>query len=442
MEVQQQIAPPCSIAEQGIIGCVLIDNDTLAIAREIIKPQDFYSVCNQLIFTSMCASEDKGNPITLASIICDIGNDQSFINAGGVSYLVECSSQLPSTLNVASYAKIIRAESIKRKVCLFGDSLKNINEINYDEIDSEVSKLGDQLLSICSDSKVSPWVNFETALQSSVEQLTSDSITGVIPSGYIDLDAKITGFRPGALTIIAARPAMGKTAFGLNIMINVALYQDIPVAFFSLEMTKEELVNRIYSSVGSINGNAIRQQKMTDEEWNRLFDVVECYRKAKIFIDETPALDISTLKERARRLHRQYDIKMIIVDYLQLMRSSNKRAFNREQEVADISRGLKGIAKELNIPVIALSQLNRALDSRSDKRPILSDLRESGSIEQDADNILFIHRDDYYNPNAEPTNEAEIIIAKQRSGPTGIVKLHWSGEFTRFSNLEHKDDTF
>lgn len=442
MEVQQQISPPCSIAEQSVIGCVLIDNDTLAIAREIIKPQDFYSVCNQLIFTSMCASEDKGNPITLASIICDIGNDQSFINAGGVSYLIDCSSQLPSTLNVVSYAKIIRAESIKRKVCLFGDSLKNINEINYDEIDSEVSKLGDQLLSICSDSKVSPWVNFETALQSSVEQLTSDSITGVIPSGYIDLDAKITGFRPGALTIIAARPAMGKTAFGLNIMVNVALYQDVPVAFFSLEMTKEELVNRIYSSVGSINGNAIRQQKMTDEEWNRLFDVVECYRKAKIFIDETPALDISTLKERARRLHRQYDIKMIIVDYLQLMRSSNKRAFNREQEIADISRGLKGIAKELHIPVIALAQLNRASDLRADKRPIISDLRESGSIEQDADNILFIHREDWYNPNAEQTHEAEIIIAKQRSGPTGVVKLHWAGEFTRFSNLEHKDDTF
>jgi replicative DNA helicase len=181
---------------------------------------------------------------------------------------------------------------------------------------------------------------------------------------------------------------------------------------------------------------------MTDEEWNRLFEVVENYRKAKIFIDETPALDISVLKERARRLHRQYDIKMIIVDYMQLMRSTNKRAFNREQEVADISRGLKGIAKELNIPVIALSQLNRALDSRADKRPILSDLRESGSIEQDADNILFIHRDDYYNPNSEQTHEAEIIIAKQRSGPTGIVKLHWDGEFTRFSNLEHKDDTF
>jgi replicative DNA helicase len=337
---------------------------------------------------------------------------------------------------------MVRAESIKRRLSLFGESLKDIKDVSYDDIDSEVSKLGDQLLSLASDSKVSPWSSMETAMQSSIEQLSNISTSGVIPSGYIDLDLKITGFRPGALTVIAARPAMGKTAFGLNILVNAALYQDIPVAFFSLEMTKEELVNRIFSSVGSINGNAIRQQKMTDEEWNRLFEVVENYRKAKIFIDETPALDISVLKERARRLHRQYDIKMIIVDYMQLMRSTNKRAFNREQEVADISRGLKGIAKELNIPVIALSQLNRALDSRADKRPILSDLRESGSIEQDADNILFIHRDDYYNPNSEQTHEAEIIIAKQRSGPTGIVKLHWDGEFTRFSNLEHKDDTF
>jgi replicative DNA helicase len=441
MDIQQN-SQPSSMAEQSIIGCVLIDNNTLAVAREIVKPQDFFSVCNQLIFSSMCNSEDKGNPITLASILFDVGNEQTFIETGGVSYLTECSSQLPSAANIVSYAKMVRAESIKRRLSLFGESLKDIKDVSYDDIDSEVSKLGDQLLSLASDSKVSPWSNMETAMQSSIEQLSNISTSGVIPSGYIDLDLKITGFRPGALTVIAARPAMGKTAFGLNILVNSALYQDIPVAFFSLEMTKEELVNRIFSSVGSINGNAIRQQKMTDEEWNRLFEVVENYRKAKIFIDETPALDISVLKERARRLHRQYDIKMIIVDYMQLMRSTNKRAFNREQEVADISRGLKGIAKELNIPVIALSQLNRALDSRADKRPILSDLRESGSIEQDADNILFIHRDDYYNPNSEQTHEAEIIIAKQRSGPTGIVKLHWDGEFTRFSNLEHKDDTF
>ena len=433
---QQQVISASSVAEQAIIGSVLIDNKTLAIAREIVKSSDFFSKCNQMIFESMCASEDAGKQITTASVLVDLMNDPSFQEAGGVSYLTECSSQLPSTQRIAHYSKLVRDESIKRKVGLFGETLKSISQNRVEDIDGEISRLSDELLSLTTASKITPWMDFRSAVQSACSELVNNEPSCVISSGFIDLDAKITGFRPGALTIVAARPAMGKTAFGLNLMQYAAFKMNIPVAFFSLEMTADELVNRTLSCMSSINGNAIRQKRLNDDEWNRLLEAAKAYSGANIYIDETAAIDISTLRERARRLHRQYGIGMIIVDYLQLMRSGSKRVQNREQEVADISRGLKEIAKELRIPVIALAQLNRAVDARACKQPVLSDLRESGSIEQDADNILFIHREDYYKPNETPTNEAEIIIAKQRSGPTGIVKLRWDGVYTRFSNLE------
>ena len=321
---------------------------------------------------------------------------------------------------------------------MFADNLKKVTGEPIDDVNELIAKLGEQLFELGYNTVNTPWKTMKTALSETCESLVNiESDSEVIHSGYVDLDAKITGFRPGALTIIAARPAMGKTAFGLNLLVNAALNSNCPVAFFSLEMTSEELVSRILSCVASINGNSIRQKHLTDDEWGRLLVAAEKYSKANVFIDETAAIDISTLRDRAKRLYKQFGIKMIIVDYLQLMKSDKKRIQNREQEVADISRTLKGIAKELHIPVISLAQLNRSLDSRADKRPVLSDLRESGSIEQDADNILFIHREDYYHPNDTPTNEAEIIIAKQRSGPTGIVKLRWEGQYTRFSTIEN-----
>ena len=428
---------PSSIAEQAIIGCVLIDNDTLAIAREIVKPDDFFSKCNQMIFSSMCASEDSGKQITVASLLVDLMNEPSFNEAGGISYLTNCSSECITAQSITHYAKIVRDESIKRRVGLFGETLINISKNRVEDIDAEICKLSDELLSLTSTSKITPWIDFKSAVQSACNAvIRNNDPSCVVPSGFIDLDAKITGFRPGDLTIVAARPAMGKTAFGLNLMQHAAFKLNIPVAFFSLEMTANELVNRTLSCMSSINGSAIRQKRLNDNEWNRLLDSAEKYSDARIYIDETAAIDISVLMERARRLHKQNGVRMIIVDYLQLMRSGSKRVQNREQEVADISRGLKELAKKLSIPVVALAQLNRAVDSRACKQPVLSDLRESGSIEQDADNILFIHREDYYKPNETPTNIAEIIIAKQRGGPTGIVELHWEGEYTRFSNLE------
>lgn len=424
------------IAERSVIGSILVDETTLDIAREILKPADFYAVYNQEIFAVMCHLQDIGKTINIVSVYSELMGHELFEKAGGISYLVECSNSMPFSGTIEHFSGIVKTESSKRKLIAFSDNLKVLASRPVDDLNAEIAKMSDELLDICSANQVTPWMTFNQALEHACNALFDTTKAEIIPSGFVDLDEKITGFRPGELSIIAARPAMGKTALGLNIMQNVALKKGMPVAFFSLEMTADELAYRTISCMSSVNGSAIRQQRLSDEEWNRFLRAVDQYKRSGIIIDETPAITISTLYERAKRMHRQFGIRMIIIDYLQLMRSNSRNIQNREQEVADISRGLKELAKELHVPVIALSQLNRAVDARSVKQPVLSDIRESGSIEQDADKVFFIHREDYYNPNSKPTNEAEIIIAKQRNGPTGIVKLHWEGQFTRFSNLE------
>jgi replicative DNA helicase len=427
------------IAERSVIGSILIDPNTLAIAREIVKPQDFYVEANRAVFTSMCAIEDASQPVNVATIYAHLATNPSFNNKGGIGYLMDCEGLLPSAGLIAKHCGLVRADSIRRRLSQFSDRLKELTGQPIEDADATIAQLSDELLNLSSGTTTAPWIDFKTAIQSACKTLTTDEENTVIESGFIDLDAKITGFRPGSLTIIAARPAMGKTAFGLNIMEHAAFNEGLPVAFFSLEMTAEELTFRTLSCHASVNGNALRQKTMTDAEWNRVLGAAEKLSNAHIYIDETPGIDIATLRDRAKRMRRQHGIRLIIIDYLQLVTSSDKKAQTREQEIATISRNLKDLAKTLHIPVIALAQIKRDADARADKRPVLSDLRESGSVEQDADRVMFIYRDDYYKPNAEQTHEAEIIIAKQRSGPTGIVKLHWAGEYTRFSNLESSE---
>lgn len=427
-----------ALHEQCVIGCVILDETTLCIARELLSPDDFESTMARIIFKEMCELNDAGSLVNTATILGKLVYNDVFNNNGGVDYLVSAPNNVATASMITDYAKHVKEASVRKKLSYFADSLKTITSEPIDDINTLISTLGDQLFELSENAVTTPWKSFRSAMSETCLSIFENKDENVIKTGYPDLDAKLTGLRPGALTIVAARPAMGKTAFGLNILIHAALDYKCPVAFFSLEMTSTELMNRVLSCVASINGNAIRQKSLSDEEYNRLVTAAERYSDADIFIDETPAIDVSTLRDRVKRMHKQYGIKLLIVDYLQLMRSDKKRILNREQEVADISRTLKGIAKELSIPVISLAQLNRALDSRADKRPVLSDLRESGSIEQDADNILFIHREDYYHPNDTPNNEAEIIIAKQRSGPTGVIKLHWEGEYTRFTSIEHQ----
>lgn len=430
-------------AERSVIGSILIDENTLDIAREILKPEDFYAVCNQEIFGVMCHLQDVGKKISTAGIYSELASHKTFEDVGGINYLIECSNQLPNTNMVEHYSEIVKNESSKRRLFKFADVIKDLSSKPVDNLNSEIARLSDEMLGICSENNVTPWQPFDKVLERACNALFDNNKSEVISSGFVDLDEKITGFRPGEFIVIAARPGVGKTALGLNIFRHVTIDLKLSAAFFSLEMTDEELAYRMISCMSSVNGNAIRQQHLTDEEWNRFLDAVEVYKSAKdrIIIDDTPAISISTLRERAKRIQRQFGIKMIIIDYLQLMTSASKKVQSREQEIADVSRELKRVAKELHVPVIAMAQLNRAVETRSIKQPIMSDIRDSGSIEQDADKIFFISREGS-DPKSKQDDEAEILIAKHRNGPTGTIKLYWEGQYTRFSNLEHNDNYF
>lgn len=423
---------PSAVAEQSVIGCILIDNRTIDIVREIIKSDDFYFVHNQVLYNAMCHLEDLGQPINIASVYNQVANDLTFKNAGGIDYLTGCTSSLPSANSIAQFAKIVRGDSIRRKLCAFSGVVRQASESVSDDIDSEITKLSDELLSLTSH-KVTPWMSFGEVMKEACETLFNNIGANFIPSGFADLDALIAGFNPGTLSVIAARPGVGKTALALNIMQNAVLKYGKTVAFFSLEMRKIELVFRIWSCMASVNGDAIRRQRLTDDEWNRLLEAAEKYKDSKIYIDDTAAIDISVFRERAKRMKRQYDIDMVIVDYLQLMHSDSKKFQSPVQEIEDISKRLKEISKDLDVPIIALSQLNRESEGRTDKRPAMSELRGSGSIEQDADNVFLLFRD---KENPRAANEIEVNVAKQRNGMTGTIKLHWAGEFMRFSNLE------
>lgn len=424
-------------AEKNVLGSILLDPSVLTIASDALQTDDFFTTAHQAIFSMMKKLDESHQPVDAAIIGSMLSSNQSFNEAGGIKYLFDLTLQLPSAINIKKYCAVVRNDSMRRRIQAL--SIEIAEKANDPIVDCAefIQTAKDKLDSIADRAVEQPWKCFEDVARSAMEDIfaiQSGKMKGV-DTGFIDLDSKLSGLRPGSLTIIAARPAMGKTAFALNIVKNSSIGNGLPTAFFSLEMTSKELALRILSSVSGVNSSTIRNATMNDSQWNALFGAVEQYKKAPIVIDETPGISISSLRDRAKRMKTENGIKLIVVDYLQLMTSSSKRATNREQEVADISRGLKNLAKEVEVPIICLAQLNRAVDARTDKRPFLSDLRESGSIEQDADTILFIHREDYYEKDkSKQNNKAEIIIAKQRAGSTGIINLHWNGETTTFSN--------
>lgn len=423
-------------AEQSIIGAILLDPSVLDIAKEYISDSDFYAEYNREIFRAACELSNRGEGINLASMLGALINAPSFNHNGGVLILTRATETCPSASLIEQFAKSMKKYSAMRTLESLGESAKLAASGQNGDVYAYISTLKNELEKIGDGRAESFYVPFDKAINDVIVSLRNSNDELTVTSGFIDLDKMIVGFKPGTLTIIAARPAMGKTAFGLNILVNSVFKQDIPTAFFSLEMTASELVKRIISCKELVNGNAMKTGKLSDGELTRVLDFGSKYSNSKVYIDETPALDIDTFQDRAKQLKKKMNVGLIIIDYLQYMRSIKKTINSREQEIADISRGLKAISKELQIPVISLAQLNRNLDARSDKRPVLSDLRESGGIEQDADTIMFLYRDDYYHPNETPNNVAEVIVAKQRSGPTGVVKLHWEGQYTRFDNLD------
>lgn len=435
--------PPQSIdAEESVLGSILLDNQAINICLERIRSEDFYKSSHQIVFEAMAKLSDKREPIDIITLGQQLRAMGQLESVGGAQTLSYLASSVPNSANVPYYVRVIKEMSIRRR--LINESTDIINSAfeMEGEIEDFLDSTEQRILGV-SDFRVNQsFHRVGDVVQDSiriVEQLydQKEPVTGV-PSGLVKLDKLTAGFQPSDLVIVAARPSMGKTALVLGWSQFVGIYNRKPVAFFSLEMSKEQLVLRMLCSESRINNSSVRTGQLSERDFARIVEGASRISDADIFIDDTPAITITELRAKARRLHRDHSLGLIVVDYLQLLRSP-AYSHSREQEISDISRSLKALAKELNVPVVALSQLNRSVESRTDKRPMMSDLRESGAIEQDADVIMFIYRDEVYNKESPDKGVAEIIISKQRSGPTGTIRVAFSGEYTRFDNLEESD---
>ena len=439
MEVVK-VPPHDTEAEQAVIGSMLTDKDAIISAIEVLKEEDFYREDNKTIYSAILNLYNRAEPVDIITLKAELSSLGKLEAVGGLEYLAELPDKVPTTANVDKYIKIVEEKSLLRNL------LKTANEIiklGYDET-QEVDVLMDQaekkIFDAIQSRNQKGYFSIKDILVDTfteLEQLYNQKqhITGV-PTGFADLDYKTAGFHNSDLILIAARPAMGKSAFALNIASHAATRANIPVAIFSLEMSKEQMVNRILCSEAMVDSNKVRTGKIDDEDWAKLAEASGTLSESKIFIDDTPGISIMEIRAKCRKLKLEQNIGMVVIDYLQLVQGTGKRGASREQEIAEISRSLKILAKEINVPVIALSQLSRAPEQRPDHRPMLSDLRESGSIEQDADIVMFLYRDDYYNEDSEKKNIAEVILAKHRSGSTGTVELLWLGNYTKFANIE------
>ncbi|MBP3708221.1 MAG: replicative DNA helicase [Clostridia bacterium] len=431
--------PPHDIeAEQAVLGCMITDKDAVIAAVEALSEEDFYREDNKLIYKAIMNLYNRAEPIDIITLKSELSSIGKFDAVGGLEYLAELPEKVPTTSNVDKYIKIVEEKSTLRTL------IKTANDIltaGYDptqEVESIMDSAEKKIFNIMQKNNQTGYASIKDILVDSFTELEElynrkQHVTGV-PTGFIDLDNKTAGLHNSDLILVAARPAMGKSAFALNIATNAALQAGTGVAIFSLEMSKEQMANRILGSVSMVDGNSIRTGRIADDDWIKLATASGQLSQTGIYIDDTPGISVMEIRAKCRKLKMEKNIGMVIIDYLQLVQGSSK-AGSREQEIAEISRSLKILAKEINVPVIALSQLSRAPEQRPDHRPMLSDLRESGSIEQDADIVIFLYRDDYYNPDTDKKNIAEVIIAKHRAGSTGTVELAWLGNYTKFANL-------
>lgn len=437
--------PPSDIeAEQAVLGSMLTDKDAVISAIEMLKEEDFYREDNKAIYGAILNLYNRSEPIDIITVKSELTSLGKFDSIGGLEYLAELPEKVPTTANVEKYIKIVEEKSVLRNL------IKTANEIitlGYDpthEVETIMDEAEKKIFNIMQKRAGKSYTPIKDVLVetfSQLEQLYNEKrhITGV-PTGFSDLDYKTAGLHNSDLILIAARPAMGKSAFALNIAANAAVRANIPVAIFSLEMSKEQMVNRILCSEAMVDSNKVRTGKIEEDDWGKLAGALGPLSESEIYIDDTPGISVMEIRAKCRKLKLEKNIGLIVIDYLQLVQASNNRRGSREQEISEISRSLKILAKEINVPVIALSQLSRAPEQRPDHRPMLSDLRESGAIEQDADIVMFLYRDDYYNEDSEKKNVAEVIIAKHRSGSTGTVELLWLGNYTKFANIEKYRD--
>lgn len=430
--------PPQSIeSEESVLGGVLLDNEAINVALERVKAEDFYRAPHREIFEAMTALSDKREPIDVVTLTAELRKRGTLEQCGGIDYITRLATLVPTAANVGFYAKSIRETSLRRRVIHEATEIIRDAFQGEGDIDSFIDTTEQRMLAVSENRTNRSFFKVSEIVQDSIRQVEylydmKQAVTGVA-TGFEDLNKLTAGLQPSDLIILAARPSMGKTALALCIAQHVGIHEQKPVAVFSLEMSKEQLVLRMLCSEARVDNSRVRVGQLAERDFPKLVEAASKLAESKIFIDDTPAITVGELRAKARRLHRDNPLSLIIVDYLQLMRSPAYMN-SREQEISDISRSLKSVAKELRVPVIALSQLNRSVESRNDKRPMMSDLRESGAIEQDADVIAFIYRDEVYNPDTPDRGIAELLISKQRNGPTGVVKLSFLPEFTRFEN--------
>ncbi|MBF0187292.1 MAG: replicative DNA helicase [Magnetococcales bacterium] len=442
-EVESLRQVPWSMAaEQSVLGSVLLDNGVLEQIADLLTPDDFYVGAHQTIYRVMLdlfERNEVSDPVILTEVL---DRNAELESVGGAVYISRLAMTVPTAANARSYARLVHDKAVLRDMAREATTIvENVHKTRGLKVDEVIDDAESRIFSVAErkDQRRSSYHSLNQVIMPVFERLENlmdrgDDVTGV-PTGFTDLDAKLAGLQPSDLLILAGRPAMGKTALAMNIAANAAIDHEMPVAVFSLEMSKEQLATRLLASQGRIDAQGLRTGRLSEEDYHKLTQAASELGKTPIYIDDTPALTITALRAKARRLKRERNIRLIVVDYLQLMRAPNAGE-NRVQEISMISQGLKAIAKEMNVPVIALSQLSRSVEGRTDKRPILSDLRESGSIEQDADVVMFVFREEYYKQEDTSLHgKAELIVSKQRNGPTGTVNLTFLHQYTRFENF-------
>ena len=437
--LMKRVLPHSIEAEQSVIGSMLMDREAVIAASEIIVGSDFYQHQYGVMFDAMVELFNEGKPVDLVTLQDRLKEKDVPPEVSSLDFVRDIVTMVPTSANVRSYAQIVHEKAVLRKLIRTTEEIANTCYAGKDPLEDILADTEKQIFNLLQSRSTQDFVPIKQVAINVLEKIeeaykTQGTVTGV-PTGFIDLDYKLSGFQPSDLVLIAARPSMGKTAFVLNVVDHVAVRQKLPCMVFSLEMSKEQLVNRMLSMESNVDAQKLRTGSLTDSDWDAVVEGVGIIGNAKLVIDDTPGISISELRSKCRKMKLEHGLSIVIIDYLQLMSGSGKGGNdNRQQEISEISRSLKALAREMHAPVVALSQLSRACETRTDHRPMLSDLRESGAIEQDADVVMFLYRDDYYNKDTEHPNEAEVIIAKQRNGPIGTVTLIWKPEYTKFVN--------
>lgn len=440
----KRVMPHSIEAEQSVVGAMLMDKEAILAASEIISGQDFYQTAYGVVFDSMVELFNEGKPVDLVTLQDRLKEKDVPPEIAGLEFVRDLMSSVYTSANVQYHAAIVADKSMMRKLIKLNNEISNTCYAGKEPLETILETTEKSVFDLLQRRNRGDYVPIKDIVLNALDRIEKASknkgaVTG-IPTGFIDLDYKLSGLQPSDLVLIAARPSMGKTAFVLNIAQYVAFKKNKGVAVFSLEMSKEQLVNRLFALESQVDSQALRTGNLKDSDWEKLIEGAGIIGQSNLIIDDTPGISVSELRSKCRKYKLEHQIQLIIVDYLQLMSGSvGGRSESRQQEISEISRSLKALARELNVPVVALSQLSRAVESRPDKRPMLSDLRESGAIEQDADVVMFIYRDEYYNKDSEYKKQAEIIIAKQRNGPIGTVRLAWLADYTKFANLSRQE---